>query len=152
MDRRKQCSHTLPLSLRSRNSAASINICTIPIAAIFNNNTDIILTIRPGTPWLYTTCSQTLQLLLLLTLSWFRVCQWLFQRRESERKTHLWSLQKWALKKVKSREKAPVKPVFPYDGLICSFSRLVKAHANNLKANCVVIKRQRNNIFKVIPR
>lgn len=36
---------TVPLSLRSRYSAASINICTIPIAAIFNNNTDNI-TIR----------------------------------------------------------------------------------------------------------
>lgn len=30
---------TLPRSLRSRYSAASINICTSPIAAIFNNNT-----------------------------------------------------------------------------------------------------------------
>lgn len=48
--------NTLPRSLRSRYSAASINICTIPIAAIFNNNTDKI-TIRWGIPWLYTTAS-----------------------------------------------------------------------------------------------
>lgn len=54
-DRGTQCNYTLPLSLRSRNSAASINICTSPIAAIFNNNTDII-TIRWGIPWMYTAC------------------------------------------------------------------------------------------------
>lgn len=55
-NRSKQNISTLPRSLRSRYSAASINICTIPIAAIFNNNTDN-LTIRWwGIPWLFTTC------------------------------------------------------------------------------------------------
>lgn len=41
-----QCNQILPRSLRSRYSAASINICTSPIAAIFNNNTANNKTIR----------------------------------------------------------------------------------------------------------
>lgn len=58
---RKEYNDTLPRSLRSRYSAASINICTIPIAAILNNNTDN-LTIRKGIPWLYTDCFRLLLL------------------------------------------------------------------------------------------
>lgn len=82
----KQYNYTLPRSLRSRYSAASINICTIPIAAIFNNNPDNNTdnkTIRCGTPWLYTTCFRSdhwlsLSLSLLMTVSWLAaLCHWL---------------------------------------------------------------------------
>lgn len=45
-DTHTQCNQILPRSLRSRYSAASINICTSPIAAIFNNNTANNKTIR----------------------------------------------------------------------------------------------------------
>lgn len=60
----------LPLSLRSRYSAASINICTIPIAAIFNNNNNIIK-IRRGIPGVYPTSLRSFPGFFLSALRWF---------------------------------------------------------------------------------